>query len=85
LKGINDEPPTDLQQVRRMARDAEAILKTREGKLKRVNFYHDLHAELNDLQEQRYIDFAVSRWSLKSFLGYKKILKEYSEQIAEVE
>lgn len=84
LKGINDEPPTDLQQVRRMARDAEAILKTREEKNRRINFYHDLHAELNDLQEQRYIDFAVSRWSLKSFLGYKKILKEYEEQIAEV-
>lgn len=60
-------------------------MKTLEGRQRRSNFYHDLHAELNDLQEQRYIDFAVSRWSLKSFLGYKKILKEYAEQIAEAE
>ncbi len=84
LKGFEDEAPTDLQQVRRMARDAEAALASLEGRQRRINFFHDLHAELNDRQEQRYIAFAESRWSLKGFLGYKKILKESAELVAEV-
>ena len=32
---------------------------------------------------KRYIDFAESRWSLKGFLGNKKILKESAEMVAE--
>ncbi len=78
-----DEPPTDLQQVRKMGSDAAAVMSSMEGRQRRINFYHDLYDELNNRQEQRYIDFAESRWSLKGFLGNKKILKESAEMVAE--
>ncbi|EHK72066.1 hypothetical protein PPL19_03975 [Pseudomonas psychrotolerans L19] len=78
-----DEPPTDLQQVRKMGSDAAAVMGSMEGRQRRINFYHDLYDELNNRQEQRYIDFAESRWSLKGFLGNKKILKESAEMVAE--
>lgn len=83
LKGFEEEPPTDLQQVRRMARDAQASLALLEERRRTVNFYYDLHAELNNLQEKRYIAFAESRWSLVPFLGYRKILKDSAELIAD--
>ncbi len=83
LDKVGDEPPTDLQQVRKMASDVTAVLKGLEGRQRRINFYHDLHAELNDRQEQRYIAFAESRWSLKGFLGYKQLLKESVELAGE--
>lgn len=79
LEGFEEEPPTDLQQVRRMARNAKEVLKELDGKQRRLNFYHDLHANLNSLQEVRYIEFAESRWSLKDFLGHKKIMREMAE------
>ena len=78
-----DEPPTDLQQVRKMGIDAAAVMSSMEGRQRRINFYHDLYDELNNRQEQRYIDFAESRWSLKGFLGNKKIVKESAEMVAE--
>lgn len=85
LNGIAEEPPSDLQQVRRMTRDAKAVLADLEGRQKRVNFFYDFHRNLNDQQEKRYVEFAESRWSLKGFIGYKKILKETVESPTEVD
>ena len=81
--GFDDEPPTDLQQIRRMARDAEAAIEAQGDRRRTVNFYLDFHRELNDKQEQRYIAFAESRWSLKGFLGYKRLMKESAAMMAE--
>jgi len=78
-----DEPPTDLQQVRKMAADFAAVLKTMGNRQRRVNFYHDLYDELNNLQEKRYIEFAISRWSLKGFIGNKRLLAEAADLVAE--
>ncbi len=83
LDGFDDEPPTDLQQIRRMARDAKSAIEAQGDRRKTVNFYLDFHRELNDQQEQRYIAFAELRWSLKGYLGYKKLMKESAAMIAE--
>jgi len=76
LEGFDDEAPTDLQQVRKMARNAKTAMKNLEGRQRRINFFHDLHSELNDYQEKRYIDFALKRWSLKGYLGDKQLTRE---------
>ncbi|MDD2133208.1 DUF262 domain-containing protein [Pseudomonas kurunegalensis] len=75
-EGLGDEPPTELQQVRRMANDTRSLIQAFGGKKKTLNYYHDLHGELNDRQEGRYIEFAQARWSLKHFIGYTQIKRE---------
>lgn len=74
--GLGEEPPTELHQVRKMAADLHSLREGFDGRRRTVNFYHDLHAELNECQEQRFIKFAQARWSLKSFIGYTQIQRE---------
>ncbi len=79
LQGIGDEPPTDLQQVRKMGSDAQAIISMMGGKRRTLNYFHDFYKELNDRQEKRYIAFAEARWSLKGYLGYAQVQRETRE------
>jgi hypothetical protein len=76
LDGFEEEQPTDLAQVRRMARDARVVLKKFEDKKRAKNYYLESYRELNSLQEQRYIDFAEKRWSLNQFLGYRQLVND---------
>lgn len=76
LKSVDNEPPTDLAQVRTMARDAEKIFAELAPRTRHKNYYTDFYQQLNSLQERRFIDFAEKRWSIKSFLGYKQLFKE---------
>lgn len=76
MNGVNDEPPTDLAQVRRMGEDAKEELKSRESEYRTKNYYTELHRALNDRQEKRYTEFAEERWSVKEFLGYQKLVKD---------
>lgn len=69
---MDNEPATDLEQVRRMARDAKKIFSKFENKTKSKNYYLSLYRELNKLQENHYINFAENRWSIKKFLNYKE-------------
>ncbi|MFJ2429347.1 DUF262 domain-containing protein [Pseudomonas sp. NPDC087804] len=75
-EGLGEEPTTELHQVRKMATDTYALIESFDGRRRTINFYHDLHGELNDHQEQRFIKFAQARWSLKPFIGYAQIQRE---------
>jgi hypothetical protein len=75
-EGLGEEPPTELHQVRKMAFDTHSLIESFDGRRRTINFYHDLHGELNDHQEQRFIKFAQARWSLKPFIGYAQIQRE---------
>jgi len=65
------EPPTDLEQVRIMARNFKTILTEAEKSTRSKNYFLNLHLALNNEQEKRYIAFAEKRWSIKNSLGYK--------------
>ncbi|MEK6708292.1 MAG: DUF262 domain-containing protein [Pseudomonadota bacterium] len=85
LKGFDDEPPTDLEQVRKMARNAKDILKEMAECTRSKNYYLELHRKLNTGQEKRFVTFAESRWSIKNCLGYKKLQKEALAEASEGE
>lgn len=76
LNGFDDEPSTDFEHVRRVGRHFESASRMRELlDCKRTkNYYLSLHRRINDLQEQDYIDFALTRWSVGPFLGHSEIL-----------
>lgn len=71
---VNNEPATELHQVRTMMKDADKIFSELEMRKRSKNYYFDLHQKINSLQEVRFVDFAEKRWSIKSFLGYKQLL-----------
>jgi hypothetical protein len=74
-----DEPPTDLEQVRKMAKYVdEDLLKNPQDKKKSKskNYFRDFYRNLNKHQEECYVDFATERWSVERFLGYKKFIKD---------
>ena len=82
-QGLEDKLPlyiskteaTDLFHVRKMDKDARNILKKYETRPRKKNYYFDIHNELNNLQEGRYISFAESRWSVEKYLGYRQCIK----------
>ncbi len=76
IKGFENEPPTDLEQVRKMVRVAKDVLKQFESRTRKKNYYLELHQQLNDRLEQRYADFALGRWSIKNYSCYKKMEAE---------
>jgi len=71
--GKDEEPQTDLQQVRKMVRDAELVLKEMKSVTRSKNYYLKLHRQMNDLAEERLTRFALKRWSLKDYLGFTEI------------
>jgi len=83
VKGSTSEPPTDLEQVRKMARDAKNLIGEFSKETRSKNYFLKLHHELSKLQEKRYIDFAKDRWSIKKYLGYKQLVKESMVAAAE--
>jgi hypothetical protein len=76
LKGFDDEPPTDLAHVRKMARNAEKLMTEFSQETKSKNYFLRFYRSLNTLQETRYVDFAADRWSIRKFLGYKQLVKD---------
>lgn len=82
LKGFDDEPPTDLEQLRKMARNAKEILSDMESWTRSKNYYLQLHVALNNKQESRYVVFAEKRWSIKNCLGYKQLKKNALADLA---
>lgn len=76
LKGFDDEPPTDLAQVRKMARNAEKLIAEFAKETRSKNYFLRFYQNLNALQETRYVDFAKDRWAIKQFLGYKQLVKD---------
>ena len=80
LDGDGDEPATDLQQVRNIAKNIRRFVKDNQNRSRSKNYYLDLHRAINELQEHDYVKFALKRWSVEPYLGYKKILKEMGEE-----
>ncbi len=76
LKGFDDEPPTDLEQVRKMARNAEKLIDEFKKETRSKNYYLRFYQNLNALQETRYVDFAKERWSIKNFIGYRQLVDD---------
>lgn len=71
--GDGDEPQSDLQQVRKMAKDAKAVLNRMSQLPHTKNYFMNLHKDINDRVEKRLAMFALKRWSLKDCLGYLEI------------
>jgi hypothetical protein len=69
------EPQTDLQQVRKMVRDSEIVLRELKDVTRSKNYFLKLHQKINDCAEERMVKFALKRWSLKDYLGFAEIKK----------
>lgn len=79
LNGFENEPATGLEQVRKAAKAANAVLKEMDGWTRSKNYFLELYHTINDHQEKRYIDFALNRWSVKDFAGYRELSKAAAE------
>jgi hypothetical protein len=73
IDGKGKEPPTDLQQVRQMFKETRRVLKELDGRNRSKNYYLELNRLINDRVEKSLSEFALRRWSLKNYLGYKQL------------
>lgn len=80
IEGEGVEAPSDLQQVREVARDARQVLKDIDGTPRTKNYYLKLNQQINDKAETRLCKFAEGRWSLKDFFAYR-LLKKRAESV----
>lgn len=66
----NPDQPTDLQQVRLLEKDAEMALQEVENIHARYtkNRYYDLYSQICNWQEERFVEFALRRWSIDGFI-----------------
>ena len=72
LDGFEQEAPTDLYHVRLAGKSVRKTVKAMSDFKKTINYYSDFYSEIIHEQEERYIKFAMKRWSLKGYIGYKK-------------
>lgn len=72
LDGFEQEAPTDLYHVRLAGKSVQKTVKAMSDVKKTINYYSDFYSEIIDEQEERYIKFAMKRWALKGYIGYKK-------------
>ena len=72
LDGFEQEAPTDLYHVRLAGKSVRKTVKSMSDVKKTINYYSDFYSEIINEQEERYIKFAMKRWSLKGYIGYKK-------------
>jgi hypothetical protein len=77
--GDKDEPPTELEQVRRVAIIAKQILKRLANNYRSKGYYLELHKAINDTQEKDYIAFALKRWSINKYLCFRKLINQSHE------
>ena len=76
LEGFEQEAPTDLYHVRLAGKSVRNTFNTMNDLKKTINYYSDFYNEIINEQEERYIKFAMKRWSLKGYIGYKKYQEE---------
>ncbi len=72
LDGFEQEAPTDLYHVRLAGKSVRKTVKAMSDFKKTINYYSYFYSEIIHEQEERYIKFAMKRWSLKGYIGYKK-------------
>ncbi|WP_288403221.1 DUF262 domain-containing protein [uncultured Acinetobacter sp.] len=76
LEGFEQEAPTDLYHVRLAGKSVRKTFNAMSNVKKTINYYSDFYSEIISEQEERYIKFAMKRWSLKGYIGYKKYQEE---------
>lgn len=76
LEGFQQEAPTDLYHMRLAGINVRKTIKAMSAIKKTINYYSDFYNEIISEQEERYVKFAMKRWSLKSYIGYKKYQKD---------
>lgn len=79
LDGFDQEVPTDLQHVRMVCKTVRKTVNSMQDLKKTINYYSDFYNEIINEQEERYLNFAMKRWSLKGYIGYKKYKEEIEE------
>lgn len=72
LEGFEQEAPTDLYHVRLAGKSVRKTFNIMSDVKKTINYYSDFYSEIIGEQEERYIKFAMKRWSLKGYIGYKR-------------
>ncbi|MHC6187243.1 DUF262 domain-containing protein [Acinetobacter sp. X9] len=72
LEGFEQEAPTDLYHVRLAGKSVRKTFNIMSDVKKTINYYSDFYSEIIAEQEERYIKFAMKRWSLKGYIGYKR-------------
>lgn len=70
LDGVNDEPATELHQVRIAAKTARDVLAEQSSWTRSKNYYLSLYKNINDRREEAMVKFALDRWSVKAYAGY---------------
>jgi hypothetical protein len=83
--GKGEEPPTDLEQVRKMVRDSRKVLVDMYAWNRSKNYYRQLHCTVNDLAEERLRKFALKRWSLREYFGFRELKRQSESEWAEDE
>jgi hypothetical protein len=73
--GMEGKAATDLEHVREAARTAKKVLESMSEWKRSKNYYLDLHRDINSMQEGRYTKFALDRWAVKGYAGFKAISK----------
>jgi hypothetical protein len=63
-----------------MARSAKNALARSRDSNRSKNYYLGLHREINDEIEQELIEFSLRRWSVKDFIGYSQLKKQFDEE-----
>ena len=79
LEGFEQEAPTDLYHVRLVGKSVRKTVNAMSDVKKTINYYSEFYNEIIEEQEERYIKFAMKRWSLKGYIGYKKQVEEVEE------
>lgn len=79
LDGYDQEAPTDLHHVRMAGKSVRKTVTVMQEVKKTINYYSDFYNEIINEQEERYIKFAMKRWSLKGYIGYKKYKEEFEQ------
>lgn len=72
LEGFEQVAPTDLYHVRLAGKSVRKTFNIMSDVKKTINYYSDFYSEIIGEQEERYIKFAMKRWSLKGYIGYKR-------------
>lgn len=76
LGKVKDEPPTDLMQVREMAKNSQLVLRSYSDQKRTKGYYLEVYKTINNKQEKRFTDFAVERWSINEYLGYRYLFEQ---------
>lgn len=77
--GTEAPAATELVHVRDVAQKARKIVREHDAEYRSKKYFLAIHRKINDYQEARFQKFALERWSLAGYLGYKQVSKSLAE------